>query len=189
MRNTRNSVTANMTPKRGHARNQLLVYYFLLFCPTFSLNSFLNAIVCLQTLAQAIHSYIWPITQALNPRICSGERWYERKFFYFFNTEIKQGYFLKIISLYFSEKSRKGDDFMWCVKQSEEFEITRKKIRSQVYWHSIVRLETRPIRLEVSAPLFLLASQRISDTLVCYRVRFKWKHLPTVFTIVCDMPT
>ena len=52
--------------------------------------------------------------------------------------------------------------------------------------HTIVRLETRPIRLEVRARLFLLASQRNSGTLVCDRFRFKWKHLPAVFTIVCD---
>ena len=38
-------------------------------------------------------------------------------------------------------------------------------------------------RLQVSALLFLLASQMISGTLVCDRFRFKWEHLPPVFTI------
>ena len=52
--------------------------------------------------------------------------------------------------------------------------------------HTIVRLEKRPIRLKVSARLFLLALQRISGTLVCDRFRFKWKHLPAVFTIISD---
>ena len=50
--------------------------------------------------------------------------------------------------------------------------------------HTIVRLETHPIRLEVTVLLFLLASQRISCMLVCDCFRFKWKHLPPVFTVV-----
>ena len=52
--------------------------------------------------------------------------------------------------------------------------------------HTIVRLEKRPIRLEVNALLFLLPWQRISSTLVCDRFRFKWRHFPPVFAVVCD---
>ena len=53
--------------------------------------------------------------------------------------------------------------------------------------HTVVRFETRPIRLELSALLFLLASRRISDTLVCDRFRFKMETFAScVFTIVCD---
>ena len=47
--------------------------------------------------------------------------------------------------------------------------------------HSIVRLETRPTKLEVSA-----RRRGLSGTLVCDRFRFKWKPLPAVFTIICD---
>ena len=43
-----------------------------------------------------------------------------------------------------------------------------------------------PIGPRSSDLLFLLASQRISCTLVCDRFRFKWKYLPPVLTIVCD---
>ena len=45
----------------------------------------------------------------------------------------------------------------------------------------IVRLETRPTKLEVSA-----RRRGLSGTLVCDRFRFKWKPLPAVFTIICD---
>ena len=55
-------------------------------------------------------------------------------------------------------------------------------VLSATLWFALKHVQS-----DLKCAPFFLASQMISGTLVCDRFRFKWKHLPPVFTIVCDI--